>query len=788
MPDNVNYPKIVITGTGLVTSLGLDCESTWRNVLLGRCGIGALTAVESRLTPDKGGGQVPDEDGDETQSPSPREVRCLRRAAQEALGQAGLATSCPVAAHRCAVILGTTLHGMRNGGAYLRTGDIRLLQRFLAGSTLSQSLSPWQPGGPMLTNCSACSSGLASILLGRTLLAAGEADIVIAGGYDPISEYAYAGFNAMRLVSPTTLRPFATTRDGMKVGEGYAVIVLERAERAASRGATSLAEISGFGESCDAHHLSKPHPEGAGAVSALRTALHNACLRPREIDLFIAHATATPDNDRSEHAALREVFGEHLGGMPVVGLKSHLGHTLGASGAVDVIIATLAMRDGLIPPAAAGTAEGKLLQGLHVVGGKPLRRTLRRVQTLSLGFGGANASVVLSLPADSPAAAPKPVGSGIDGNFDAVITGIGAVLPGAVGNDELIELANRRSHELGISRTIPQSFEQLIEARRTRRMSKYAKLCLAATAEGLRDAGIEQADSWCEECAAVVGTTHGPAEFCKSYYQQLIADGVDAANPTLFAEGVPNVASAHLSTALGLKGFCQTIIGSRTAGLNALAMAVHRIRTRQWGRAIVVAAEESTPIVEKAYRPWFEPTLPNNRPARSQSGVPAMSGGAVAFVVECRASAVARDATIRGTVRKAASASWPGCSVFEGVSRLQALIERLLPVDFLATSANTTQIDRLERAAIDRANLRTLPRQPRLAGLYGLMPEMFSVGPLAALAVAMLARRLPSLSWSAVGRPTEPLLITPNAVVGAICTGYEAGASGVTISLGAGSA
>jgi 3-oxoacyl-[acyl-carrier-protein] synthase II len=339
------------------------------------------------------------------------------------------------------------------------------------------------------------------------LLASGDLDLAIAGGYDPISEYAYAGFNSMRLVSPTTVRPFAVDRDGMKVAEGYAVAVLERPQTAIGRGAAPLAYVLGMGESCDAFHLSKPHPEGAGAAVAIGQALHEAALAPGDIDLIIAHGTATLDNDAAEYAALKLVFGEGLPRMPLLATKSHLGHSLGAAGAVDLIIAVLALREGLIPPCANLSSEAALIGGINPMRGGCRPAALRRVLTVSLGFGGANMACVLgaaTVIAERPKASEarlnvtaSRLGSGPDlrrtGSARRVaISGIGVVVPGGAGNEAFVQLlGSHKEGRGGRSSTVTQEeLEPLINARRTRRMSEFAKLAIAATGEALRHAEV----------------------------------------------------------------------------------------------------------------------------------------------------------------------------------------------------------------------------------------------------------------------------------------------------------
>ncbi|HEY8666115.1 MAG TPA: beta-ketoacyl-[acyl-carrier-protein] synthase family protein, partial [Tepidisphaeraceae bacterium] len=375
--------QILITGAGLMTPLGLGREATWQAILNATCAMAPLSAIESPLNPNKGGGQCPEIDTPKSATPAtnenpdargsspvarvsnpcptahafskqfehaPREVRYLSRAIREALDHAGLSESIPYPPDRCGIMLGTTLHGMRAAGQYLRTSDFSFLRHFLANSTLHEATQGLPFNAFAATTCSACSSGLGSIALAVTLLRTGQLDCVITGGYDTISEYAYAGFNSLRLVAEDAIRPFARGRQGMKVSEGYGILILERADDAARRHATPLARIAGFGESADAHHLTQPHPQGEGAARAMRACLEAAGIDPQDLSLISAHATATPDNDAGEYAALAQVFADRLPDIPVVAYKSMLGHTLGGAGAVELILNALALRDQQIPP------------------------------------------------------------------------------------------------------------------------------------------------------------------------------------------------------------------------------------------------------------------------------------------------------------------------------------------------------------------------------------------------------------------------------------------------------
>ena len=280
---------------------------------------------------------------------SPVKSATCRWAINAAIANLDLSAHAP---HRIGVVLGTTLHGIRQGGAYLRTGDATPMQQFLGAAIVRDALKGLPINGPAITTCSACSSGLGAIALGMTLLRTNQVDLVIAGGYDPVSEYVYAGFDSLRLVAESDARPFAKGRDGMKIAEGYAVVAIQREADAQSHSRKPLASLLGYGETSDSHHLTQPHPGGEGAARAARAALSAAGLPPQAIGLVAAHATSTPNNDAAEFAGLSLAFGDRTKDLPVVAFKSHVGHTLGGAGATELILSLLALRDQTFPPTA----------------------------------------------------------------------------------------------------------------------------------------------------------------------------------------------------------------------------------------------------------------------------------------------------------------------------------------------------------------------------------------------------------------------------------------------------
>jgi 3-oxoacyl-[acyl-carrier-protein] synthase II len=828
---------VVITGIGLACSLGLSADEAWQGVLQRRSSISPMPAIESSPPIDAGGYQAVELPIDFAAG-LPRETRYLRRTIGQAIEQARAQCVLDERPRRCGIVLGTTLHGMRAGGAFFRSRDYSLLRNFLAGNTLEVAVEGMGFAGDALTTCSACSSSLASIALAVTLLNTGRLDLVVAGGYDTVSEYAFAGFNSLRLVAAGPLRPFAKDRKGMKLGEGYGIVVLERDEDARKRGVEPLATILGCGESSDAHHLTQPHPRGEGAAAAIRAALVDAQIPCASIGMISAHATGTPDNDAGEYSAYASVFGSDLRGIPVVALKSHVGHTLGGAGAVELIFSALALRDQTVPTTANTAPDEVEFAELSLISDAPRPTTIDATLNTSLGFGGANACVILTRSKISSAMLSSQ-------NREVCISGVGVVLPGAVGNDAFLRrLSETPSDAMRDTGNIPEEqYIHLLNARRVRRMSDYVKLTLAAATLAFADASLTGDTAFAAACPAILGSTHAGAAYCVSYYQQIVREGMAAANPMLFAEGVPNSGAAHLSLMLSLKGSCQTIIGTRTAGLDALRLAYARIAAGQWDRAIVSAAEEFVPTVNSAYAPcglhnpestrgpfggrsiapspgipafgsetqarrgesWGEGDLDDQRRSTPQNTLtPALSRttgrgsksselrdaratnaggfaigcGAVTLVLESRQALERRGGKTRGHILACAGGILRTGHAVDDIAH--ALSEIQSPRHVIS-SANGTWIDAVELAALARAS-----RGSVVSSLYGYFPETFGVGPLVGVAAAILRRKLPALNVPDCNLTTGLTAATGKEMidaVGVLCTGFNGTVAGATIVL-----
>ncbi|HEV7299521.1 MAG TPA: beta-ketoacyl-[acyl-carrier-protein] synthase family protein [Tepidisphaeraceae bacterium] len=783
----ISSEPIVITGMGLVTALGLSVADTWAAVRANRCGAGVMVDMESPLPPGRDGCQAPPLPAD-YEPDLPREARYLRWTLSAALRDAKIdGDRLPYDATRCAFMLGTTLHGMRAGGRFLRNENYTELRDFLAGDTLRLASAGLGFAGGAATTCSACSSSLGSIALAMTLLESGQADLVVAGGYDAVSEYAWAGFNALRLVAEGPLRPFSRGRTGMKLGEGYGIVVLERRSDALKRGASVQATVLGYGESADAHHLTQPHPTGDGAQRAMRAALNRAKLEPAQLGLIAAHATGTPDNDASEFAALSSLLGDKLSDVPVVCFKSHLGHTLGGAGAAELILSAMAMRDGVAPATANIGPDDVEYPSLRVTTGAARNATINATLNTSLGFGGANTCIVLGtpqspiapgLPGETTIEKTPPASRGLNGHGtrEVWITGIGVLLPGIIGNDAFFHATRADHYNRQRTPLVDADYEHLLNARRVRRMSTYAKFTLAAASMACRDAALSDRPDLLADTGAILGTTHGSGTYCNDYYAQVVREGVLAGNPVLFAEGVPNGGAAQLSLMLGLKNACQTIIGARTAGMDALRLAWLRIATGACDRTIVSGGEEGHVAIDKAYEQCGLLTHAVSAGPFTETTGFNSTGGAVSFVMESADSARARGVQPYARMESAHALSGDR----ELLPRTLARLLELSPTaPHVISSACATWIDRIEANALSRG-----APNARIGATYDLCGETFSAGPLLGMAAAMLSRSLPTLARPPIN--SDLTFARPGERVDrftTLCTDWNGNATAATISL-----
>ena len=398
--------RVVVTGIGAVSCWGWSAEDLWRGLTSGASAIGQPEAFDTSGHRTRLAGEAP-APPEELRRRLPHWRRYSRAdafaaaATLEACRQAGLDQTEGNPAF--GVFFGGSTAAMAEGERFFHHFTSGEHGRAHIGMLATHPLNG--PGdavarllgvrGPVQSLSSACASGGLAIGAALDAMRDGEAEIAVAGGSDSLCQLTYGGFNSLRIVDPEQCSPFRGRRQGINLGEGAGILVLETLEHARRRGARPLAELLGIGASCDAHHMTAPHPEGAGAALALAQALADAGVEAEDVGFINAHGTGTPQNDAAEWRAIEEVFGERAPRIPVVATKGSVGHLLGSSGAIEAVATVQCFVAG-VAHATPGCDPVDEKLAVDLVSGepRPLKPGCVAVST-SFGFGGANAVVAL---------------------------------------------------------------------------------------------------------------------------------------------------------------------------------------------------------------------------------------------------------------------------------------------------------------------------------------------------------------------------------------------------------
>lgn len=398
-------PRWVVTGVGVVCAHGWSTGEFWAGLLEGRSAIANFDRIDHTAYRTHVAAQVPE---------APAVIR--RRfqgwqhdsladrfglaAAWEALQQAELREQ--LTGVEAGVFFGSSTGGMLETEEFyevLRRGRqprLRLIASQQVSAPGNAVAREFGVTGPVQTVSSACASGSLAIGMALDALRSGEVDVALVGGADSLCRTTYGGFNSLRSIDERPCLPFRKEREGLSLGEGGAVLVLESDESARRRGVRPLAEVTGAGCASDAYHMTAPDPEGAGAAVALRMALEDAGTTAETIDFVNAHGTGTPRNDVAEWKALCDVLGERAAGLPVTSTKSLIGHLLGSAGSIEAVATVLCLEHGVVHPTAGG-GEIDPQAPVNLVRERPLELgSPRTAASVNLGFGGCNAAVLLS--------------------------------------------------------------------------------------------------------------------------------------------------------------------------------------------------------------------------------------------------------------------------------------------------------------------------------------------------------------------------------------------------------
>ncbi|MET7727074.1 beta-ketoacyl-[acyl-carrier-protein] synthase family protein [Streptomyces mirabilis] len=706
---------VVIAAVGAITPLGGSAEALWEGVRAGRVAISPVRRLPMDHYQTGLGGEVtepcsPAYDYAPDCDARDRSIDFALAAAEEAMAGSGLRVGTDIPAERWGVAYGTCHAGWRSAELALRE-----VQEGGAPDWRRYTFVPPQAGaealsaafglkGPVLSANTACAASAHALAHALEVIRAGAADAMLVGGSDAFTESAFAGFSSLWSLSPRPAAPYSKDRSGLTLGEGGGMLLLLSREAAERTGAPVVADVLGYGLSADGYHPTAPHPEGEGAARAIRSALASSGLSPDDIRYVNGHGTGTQKNDSAESNAVRAVLGDAAEKVSLSSTKSMIGHLLGAAGAVEGIVTVLALRDQVAPPTASFTQEDPQC-GLDPVAGTGRPMVLDTALSNNFGFAGANAAVAFARPGGCGAPAPAV------GPDDVVVTGFGVLTSAGEGAEALWDAyaAGRRqgAPEDGL-RVARVEFDRsgVGTLRERRRMDKVSQLAVASCRAALGAAGADGDADAVAATGVVLGTAIGPMESSERFTVPVLSQGAQEANPAVFTNTVYNGAAGHVAMALGTKGPTSTVTSGHAAGAAALGVAYDMLRAGRVERLLVPAVEAFSAATLAAYRsiPLFGSGA-GRRYTLAEAGI--------AVVLERRASAERRGATIHAVVLGHATAS-DACGIGrwdssgDGVERAmrQALGNAGLGPEQVsavwASAAGLAAADRPEQAAVER--------------------------------------------------------------------------------------
>ncbi|MGA3144539.1 MAG: beta-ketoacyl-[acyl-carrier-protein] synthase family protein [Verrucomicrobiota bacterium] len=640
---------VVVTGLGVITAAGCGVPAVGDALRAGRSGLGPLTLFASPRHGRHLVGQVcADVDFLAGNVRGSRSDKLAWIATQEAVKQAGLEPGLrSVAPERVGVAFGSTVAGMLGTEEVLRRllredrqrfGPLRFHECASATELCARQLGV---RGPCLTFSTACSAGAMAIAAAAEMIESGEADVMIAGGADSLSRLTLNGFGSLLLLDPNGCRPFDAARTGISLGEGAGVLVLEAEATARARGAKILARLSGWGASCDASHATAPHPEGDGALAAMRLALERSGLPPGGINYVSAHGTGTPDNDAMEAKALRRLFGESV--PPFSSVKRFFGHTLAASGAIKAVVCIRALQEQAVPASlGCDTTDPK-------IGLEPVRQfrelPLEHILSNSFGFGGNNAALVFSR-----AERLKTGGGGVLEYWSQAdppsvpslhhsITPSASSVRLAVMSAGVVSAAGNSLEEIGrtfrAGGAVPVVTElraplrggpvpayacgefgakEMIPQARRRKLGRLQQMALVAARRSLATGGLSALPP--ERTCITVGTGLGCLNETALFVENMLVNEERAPLPTRFTNSVHNACASNLAIELGLKGLNSTPTHQEISFEAALWQSALEISRGRADFALAGGADElnSYVLAAGARWGWWDAATPALRP------------------------------------------------------------------------------------------------------------------------------------------------------------------------------
>ena len=587
----MNEKRCVITGLGLVSAIGHNTEECFEAALKGVSGITDVKSFDTADCYSHKGAEVDLSNEELANGRYDRTTALGIKAAGEAIKDAGIDMDSGDTSD-IGVILGSCIAGAACVEKYYRQkcdgkkGEIDDLKQMPASVIAGNVADYYNAGGITANIVNACAAGTLSIALAIDLIRGGKGEIFLAGGCDSFSSLAYSGFHALRALDATECSPFNHS-EGITLGEGAGVLVVESYEHAVKRGAKIYCDVLGSGVSSDAYHITAPRPDGEGQMSVITRAVKNSGLKFTDFDYVNAHGTGTAKNDESEFLSLKTCFAEN-DHISVSSTKSMTGHCLGAAGAIEAVMTVKALVEGKLPPTTGYTEDDlKVLAeksgNIDFIANTPRERDIKYAMSNSFAFGGNNASIVFAKdPNVLDLSCPKQ---------ELYVTGIGMV------NGEYDEAA--KSYVANLDTDTFKAYG--VKSAFLRKLDRLSQLQLLSGVRALEDAGITVNDDNAGIIGICIGTNEGPMTEIANFQKGIIKDGIDKGSAFAFPNTVYNAAGGYLSIFTGIKGYNATIANGFQSGLQSVCAAIGAIMFGYENIMLASGTDECTDIDHEIY-------------------------------------------------------------------------------------------------------------------------------------------------------------------------------------------
>lgn len=642
-----NDCRCVVTGLGVICAIGNNVEETWKNALNSVSGIHKTTSVDTKNCYADLAAEVNCDSLDAIDAPEEKDraSKLCIKAANEALKDANLGNFGDD--QRVAVIIGSCVGGVISVEHYHQNGRPAAdIPKMPIASIASQVAETCGAGGIVTNVANACAAGTISIALACDLIRAGRADVVIAGGADSFAAVPYSGFLSLHALDENGCSPFNHC-NGITLGEGAGIVVVESYEHAQKRGAKQYCEVLGSGVTSDAHHITAPREDGLCLTEAMSRAVKNSGIKKSDIGYLNAHGTGTGKNDNAEINAFGKFFAEENPTISVSSTKVMTGHCLGAAGAIEAVFSIKALTTNTVLPTLHYTAEdsealkAKVGQ-MDFVQNTPKSKELNCVMSNNVAFGGTNASIVFSKMAGDVVKQPAK-------GKKIAVTGIGIVSP--LGNSKQAYLDavknDAKPESASVHSTITNDdYKELgIKMAFYRKLDNLGQLQTVSGMRALQDANFSVTDDNAKDVGIIVGTSEGGLGATYDFEELIAEQGNANGSAFKFPHTVYNAAGGYLSICSGIKGYGVTITTGPVSGLDSIGYSMSVIYDGQESAMMATGSDENLPIITEFAQKLNVAADKVVAPFDNAEGF-VVGDGSVSIMMETEEYAKARDAKV----------------------------------------------------------------------------------------------------------------------------------------------